>query len=89
MSLTKGGVTLSGMHKGIAVSPGVAVGTVHRVESVYAPAEPEYLASDADLAAEEARFDHAVSLAAAELELMVQKIAEQVGRMRHRSSPAI
>lgn len=68
------------MHKGIAVSPGVAVGVAHRVESVYAPTEPQYLDSIQDIQGELERFDAAVARSAAELEQMVQKLTAQIGQ---------
>ncbi len=67
------------MHKGIAVSPGVVVGIAHRVDSVFAPAEPQELADPSLIPSEIERFDRAVAAAAAELEQIVQKVAEQLG----------
>jgi phosphotransferase system enzyme I (PtsI) len=67
------------MHKGIAVSPGVAVGVAHKVESVFGPAEPQRLSGPEEVAEEAARFDRAVALADAELEGLVLKVAEQLG----------
>lgn len=67
------------MHKGVAVSPGVAVGVAHRVESAFAPAEPLELPDAQLIPAEVERFDRAVAQAAAELEQIVSKVAEQLG----------
>jgi phosphotransferase system enzyme I (PtsI) len=67
------------MHKGVAVSPGVVVGVAHRVESVFAPAEPQELPGPDCIPAEIERFDLAVDQATAELEQVVQKVAEQLG----------
>ncbi len=67
------------MYKGLAVSPGVAIGVVHRVESVFGPAEPQYLAQPEDAAAEIARFERAVELSAQELGQTIHKVAAEVG----------
>ena len=67
------------MHRGIAVSPGVVVGVVYRVDSVFGSGQPQFLA-DPGLAPEEvARFDRAVDASAAELEGFVTKVAQQLG----------
>src|SRR4051794_31860193 len=67
------------MHKGIAVSPGVIVGVVHRVESVFGSGEPQELAGPELIAAEVERFNYAVAASATELEGIVQKVAAQLG----------
>src|SRR5581483_10339619 len=67
------------MHKGVAVSPGIAVGVAHRVESALAPAEPRELPDPGLVPVEVERFDRAVTRAGAELESIVQKVAEQLG----------
>lgn len=67
------------MHKGVAVSPGVAIGVVHRVESVYGPAEREYLAQSADAEAEIRRFTQAVEDSERELSQTIAKVATEVG----------
>jgi phosphotransferase system enzyme I (PtsI) len=67
------------MHKGIAVSPGVVVGVVHKVESAFGSSEPQTLSDPALVPGEVARFDRAVALSAAELEGVVQKVAQQLG----------
>jgi phosphotransferase system enzyme I (PtsI) len=67
------------MRKGIGVSPGVVVGIAHRVESVLGTIEQETLANPGLVAAEIERFDRAVAASAAELETVVQKVAEVLG----------
>ncbi len=79
LSGTSAADRLKAMHKGVAVSPGVAVGIAHRVESVFSPAEPQELPDPSLVADEVDRFDRAVALAASELEQIVTKVAEQLG----------
>src|SRR3954454_9424191 len=67
------------MHKGVAVSPGVVVGVAYRVDSVFGSAEPQALAGPEQVGPEIERFDRAVATSAAELEAIVQKVAEQLG----------
>jgi len=67
------------MRKGIGVSPGVVVGVVHRVESVLGAIEQETLDSPNLIAAEVERFDCAIAESAAELEAVVQKVAQVLG----------
>lgn len=67
------------MYKGIAVSPGVVVGTAFRVESVFGSAEPVALADPALVPAEIERFDSAAARSAAELGGIAAKVAEQIG----------
>ena len=67
------------MHKGVAVSPGVVVVVAYRVDSVFGSAEPLTLAEPELVALEIERFDGAVATSAAELEAIVQKVAEQLG----------
>ena len=67
------------MHKGIGVSPGVVVGVAYRVESVLGSSEPKTLESPAEVPAEIAHFDRAVEEAAAELESLVQRVAQELG----------
>jgi phosphotransferase system enzyme I (PtsI) len=66
------------MHKGIGVSPGVVVGVVYRVESVLGPSEPKTLDSPSHVPAEIAHFDRAVEEAAAELESLVNRVAQEL-----------
>jgi phosphotransferase system enzyme I (PtsI) len=67
------------MHKGIAVSPGVVVGTAYRVESPIGSLEPVTLSDPSQVSAETQRFDRAVVEASAELEGIVAKVREQLG----------
>ena len=67
------------MHKGIAVSPGVIVGIAHRVEPAFGPAEVQHLPASTTIAEEVARLDRALAASAAELEGLVQKVAQQLG----------
>ena len=67
------------MRKGIAVSPGVVVGTAYRVESPIGALEPVKLDDPADIPREIERFDRAVALAGEELESIVAKVQEQIG----------
>ena len=67
------------MRKGIGVSPGVVVGVAHRVESVLGSIEQETLDDPGLVAAEIDAFDRAVAASAAELEVIVQKVAEELG----------
>ena len=67
------------MFKGIAVSPGVVVGTAHRVEAAFGTGETKRL-DDAGLVPREiARFEQAIEESAAELGGLVVKVAEQLG----------
>ncbi len=67
------------MHKGIAVSPGVVVGIVYRVDSVFGSSEPQVLAEPGLIPVETERFDCAVRASAVELEAIVTKVAQQLG----------
>ena len=67
------------MRKGIGVSPGVVVGVAHRVESVLGSIEQETLDNPGLVAMEIERFDRAVAASAADLEVIVQKVAEVLG----------
>ncbi len=67
------------MQKGIGVSPGVVVGVAFRVESVLGSSDPKTLESAAEVPAEIAFFDRAVEEAAAELESLVQRVAQELG----------
>src|SRR3954468_2649471 len=67
------------MHKGIGVSPGVVVGVAYRVESVLGSSELKTLESAAQVPAEIAYFDRAVEETAAELESLVQRVAQELG----------
>jgi phosphotransferase system enzyme I (PtsI) len=67
------------MRKGIGVSPGIVVGIAHRVESVLGSIEQQTLDSPGQIPAEIERFDRAVTDSAADLEAMVQKVAQELG----------
>lgn len=67
------------LYKGIAVSPGVVVGTAFRIESVFGTGEAVMLDSPDLVPAEMARFENAVQAAAAELEAVVAKVAAELG----------
>ncbi len=67
------------MFKGVAVSPGVAVGVAYRIDSALGPSEPQFLSGAEDAPAEVARFDVAVATAANELERYIQRVAPQLG----------
>lgn len=68
------------MFKGIAVSPGVVVGVVYRVDSVFAPGERQMLADPTLVVEEIDRFDKAVAATSGELETFIHKIAQQLGQ---------
>jgi phosphoenolpyruvate-protein phosphotransferase len=67
------------MRKGIGVSPGVVVGVAHRVESVLGSIDGQTLDGPSQVPAEIERFDQAVTETAAELETVVQRVAELLG----------
>ena len=67
------------MHKGIGVSPGVVVGVVYRVESVLGASELKTLDGPGQVPAEIAYFDRAVEETSAELESLVQRVAQELG----------
>ena len=67
------------MHKGVAVSPGVVVGVAYRVDPVFGSSEPQILDDLERVGPEIERFERAVATSAAELEAIVQKVAEQLG----------
>lgn len=67
------------MRKGIGVSPGVVVGVAHRVESVLGSIEQQSLDHPGQVPAELERFDRAVMDASADLEALIQKVAQELG----------
>ena len=67
------------MRKGIGVSPGIVVGVAHRVESVLGSFEEQTLDSPNQVPAEIERFDRAVADSGADLEALVQKVAQELG----------
>src|SRR5437870_3734596 len=66
------------MKKGVPVSPGVAVARAYCVDEVLARREPTKLDAAA-LSGEIGRFDDACAAAAAELDAIVARVAQQVG----------
>ena len=67
------------MRKGIGVSPGVVVGVAHVVESVLGSFEPQTLDNPSLIPAEVERFDRALAEAAAEYEVVVHKVVQELG----------
>ena len=67
------------MFKGIAVSPGIVVGTVFRVESVFGSPEPVPLGDPTRAPEEVERFHQAVARSAQELETIVTKVHDELG----------
>jgi phosphotransferase system enzyme I (PtsI) len=67
------------MRKGICVSPGVVVGVAHRVESVLGSIEQHALNGPDEVPDEIDRFDRGVADAAADLEALIQKVAQELG----------
>jgi phosphoenolpyruvate-protein phosphotransferase (PTS system enzyme I) len=67
------------MPKGIGVSPGIVVGVAHRVESVFGSIEQQTLDNPAQAPAEIERFDRAVRESTADLETLVDKVAQEMG----------
>ncbi len=66
--------------QGLAVSPGVAVGQVYRLEGPFGSSERRYLETDALIPAEIKRLDRALADAAAELDQIVKKVELQLGQ---------
>src|SRR5438093_987297 len=66
------------MKKGVPVSPGIAVARAYCVDHALARHEPYHL-DTASLSAEVSRFDEACAAAARELDLIIAKVARQVG----------
>lgn len=66
------------MKKGIAISPGVAVGRAFRLDEVLARSAPPLLEASA-LSAEISRFDHACDAVASELDQIVQRVTAEIG----------
>lgn len=67
------------MRKGIAVSPGVAVGTAYCIAEIFVGAEGKPL-TESEALQELARFDRAVEATVADLQALHHKVATQVGR---------
>jgi phosphoenolpyruvate-protein phosphotransferase len=67
------------MRKGLAVSPGVAVGTAYCIHEIFVSPGGESLAED-EVQAELARYEQALEKTAEDLRALYQKVATQVGR---------
>lgn len=67
------------MRKGIAVSPGIVVGSAYRVESILSSAQVELLDDPSTIPGEVERFDQAVAEAITELETVASRVAQQLG----------
>lgn len=67
------------MLHGVAVSPGVVVGRVFKIESILHAVEIVQLAAPELVAPELERFDQALANAGAELESMIVKVETQIG----------
>ena len=68
------------MLHGVAVSPGVIVGRVYKIESILHMTESVALESAEQVSPEIERFDRAIVQAGLELESMIQKVESQIGR---------
>ncbi|RUL88439.1 phosphoenolpyruvate--protein phosphotransferase [Tautonia sociabilis] len=67
------------MYKGIAVSPGVVVGVAYCLDGPLGQSEVRKLPDEAAIPEELERFDRALRLAAEDLDLIVAKVAVQIG----------
>ena len=67
------------MRKGVAVSPGVAVGTAYCIHEIFVDPDAKRLA-DREVTAELARYEAARDRVGAELQALQQKVGKQVGR---------
>lgn len=68
------------MLHGVAVSPGVIVGRVYKIESILHMTESVALESAEQVSPEMERFDRSIVQAGLELESMIQKVESQIGR---------
>jgi phosphotransferase system enzyme I (PtsI) len=68
-----------GMPKGIAVSPGVAIGSAYVIHEIFVDPETKRL-EDSEVTAELARYETARDQTAADLKALERKVAHQVGR---------
>ena len=66
------------MHKGIAVSPGVAVGTAYCIQQIFVNPDTKRL-EEGEILEELARFDQARAKTASDLHALFQKVSTQVG----------
>jgi phosphotransferase system enzyme I (PtsI) len=67
------------MRKGIAVSPGVAVGTAYCINQVYVSPTAQRKLAHTEISAELARYETARDMTAADLRSFERKVASQVG----------
>lgn len=67
------------MLQGVAVSPGVIVGRVFKIESILHTGDSVPLAAPELIVPEQNRFDQALVRAGIELESMIQKVESQIG----------
>ena len=67
------------MLQGVAVSPGVIVGRVYKIESILHTGDSVPLAAPELIIPEQNRFDQALARAGIELESMIQKVESQIG----------
>ncbi|MCA9265684.1 MAG: phosphoenolpyruvate--protein phosphotransferase, partial [Planctomycetales bacterium] len=67
------------LRRGIAVSPGVAVGTAYCLEEIFVSPDTKRL-EDREVSAELARYEHACDRAAADLRALQHKVEQQVGK---------
>src|SRR5690606_38051326 len=70
---------IAGMRKGIAVSPGVAVGTAYCIHEIYVDPDAKRL-EDREITAELARYEAARDRVSSELKALQQKVERQVSR---------
>src|SRR5262245_35585326 len=66
------------MMKGVPVSPGVAIARAFRIDEVLARHDPTILDAAA-LSSESTRFENACAAAAAELDVIIARVSQQVG----------
>ncbi len=66
------------MHRGIAVSPGIAIGSAYVIHEIFVSADPKRLA-DTEITAELASYETARDKAAADLRALQRKVEVQVG----------
>jgi phosphoenolpyruvate-protein phosphotransferase len=66
------------MRKGVAVSPGVAVGTAYCIHEIFVNPDTQRL-EDGEVASELAQFEEAREKASDELKAMAHKVASQIG----------
>ena len=72
------------MRKGIAVSPGVAIGTAYVIHEIFVNPDTKLL-EDSEVTAELARYETARDRSAADLRALERKVDAQVGHEREES----